>query len=76
MFKRFLEKMAGKASLTNIKYGLDHLRKSFPHSPSAASNDLFTLFENIMLARVNGMSEVDVAAAIQSKANSLSPELQ
>ena len=37
MFKRFFEKMAGKASLANVKFDLDNLRQSFPHSPSAVS---------------------------------------
>lgn len=74
MFQRFTE-MAGKASLTNIKHDLDNLGQSFPHSPAAASKHLFTLIENVTLARHNGMSDADVTATIKSKANSLSPEL-
>lgn len=76
MFKRFIEKMAGKASLTNIKYDLDNLRQSFPHSPSAASKYIFQLIENVTLARQNGISDADVTSTIQSKASILSPELQ
>lgn len=76
MFKRFFEKMAGKASLTNIKFDLDNLQQSFPHSSSAASKYLFNLLENITLARENGMSDADVTTAIQSKVSSPSPELQ
>ena len=76
MFKRFFEKMAGKASLTNVKFDLDNLRQSFPHSPTAASKYLFKLLQNVTLARENGMSDVDVTAAIQSKAKLLPPELQ
>lgn len=76
MFKRFIEKMAGKASLTNIKYDLDNLRQSFPHSPSDASKYIFKLIENITLARQNGMSDADVTATIQTKSGVLSTELQ
>lgn len=76
MFKRFFEKMAGEASLTNIKFDLDNLRHSFPHSAPAASKYLFQLIENITLARANGMSSEDVTAAIQNKIDSFDPELK
>lgn len=76
MFKRFFEKMAGKASLTNIKFDLDNLRQSFPHSAPAASKYLFQLIENITLARENGISSEDVTAVIQNKSDPLDPELQ
>ena len=76
MFKRFIEKMAGKASLINIKFDLDNLQQFFPHSPAAASKHLFGLIENITLARANGMSDTDISAAIQNKFASLQPELQ
>lgn len=67
MFKKLIERAAAKASLTNIKFDLDQLVESFPHSPARASNAIFKLLENITLALSNNATDIEVQHVIISK---------
>jgi hypothetical protein len=67
MLKRFIERAAAKASLTNINFDLDQLEASFPNSVTSASNALFKLLENITLAFSNNASEAEVQQVLAAK---------
>lgn len=67
MFKRFIERAAAKASLTNMKFDLDQLAASFPGSVPSASNALYKLVENITLAFSNNASEDEVRQVLAAK---------
>ncbi len=76
MFKKFFERAAAKASLTNMKFDLDALAGSFPHSPASASKALFSLLENSTLALSNNASEHELQHTVASKSSSYAPELR
>lgn len=67
MLKKLVQRAAAKASLVNIKFDLDQLAESFPHSVSRASNSIFKLLENITLALSNNASEADVQHVLDTK---------
>jgi hypothetical protein len=70
MFKKLLERAAAKASLTNVKFDLDALAASFPHSPRGVSKALFSLLENSTLALSNHASEDELQQTAASKSAS------
>lgn len=70
MFKKLLERAAAKASLANVKFDLDALAASFPHSPGGASKALFSLLENSTLALSNNASERSLEQTAASKSAS------
>jgi hypothetical protein len=67
MFKKFFERAAAKASLTNMKFDLDRLASSFPHNIPSASKALFELLENITLAFSNNASDAEVQQILTAK---------
>jgi hypothetical protein len=69
MFKKFCERAAAKASLTNMKFDLDALAGSFPKA-------LFSLLENSTLALSNNASEHELQHTVASKSASYTPELR
>lgn len=67
MFKKFIERAAAKASLTNIKFDLDQLAASFPDNVPSSWNALFKLLENITLAFSNNASDDEVQQVLTAK---------
>lgn len=67
MLKKFIERAAAKASLTNIKFDMDQLEESFPGNVPRASNAVFKLMENITLALSNNASEAEVQQVLAIK---------
>lgn len=76
MFKKLIERAAAKASLVNIKFDLDQLAESFPHSAQRASNAIFKLLENTTLAFSNNASETQVHQVLIAKSPSFPAELR
>jgi hypothetical protein len=76
MFKKLFEGAAAKASLVNLKFDLDELATSFPHSPTRASEALFSLLENSSLALSDNASEEELQQTAASKSSSYSPVLR
>ena len=75
MFKRFFEKMAGKASLTNIGFDIRNLSQTFPQAPSDASKYLFRLLESVIYAQSNGVPDTMISQAIEGHVESLCSEI-
>ena len=67
MFKKFIERAAAKASLTNMKFDLEQLAGSFPDNVPSSSNALFKLLENITLAFSNNASDDEVHHVLTAK---------
>lgn len=76
MFKKFIERAAAKASLTNIKFDLDQLAASFPDRVPSASNAIFKLLEDITLAFSNSASDAEVQQVLSSKSATYPSVLQ
>lgn len=76
MFKKFFNKLAGKASLDNIRMDLGELRRAFPLDPMKSSKLIFKISDQMCFAFANSVPPSDVKGLIDQSCQGSSEELR